>query len=78
MLTSLFFIGFSHHGMNINQSSSAQVFPHSNVINNYSMNNNLHNGFQNSNYDAKFTMPSIPPPGFQQSNSNSKKSECIN
>lgn len=67
--------GFGHHGMN--QTSSAQVFSHSNLMNNYHM-NNMPNGFPNS-YDGKFSIPSIPPPGFQQSNNNGgKKTECIN
>lgn len=35
------------------------------------------NGFPNNSYD-KFSMPAIPPPGFQSGNSNGKKTECIN
>lgn len=73
--------GFGHHGMNMqnnlqSQTSPAQVFSHSNLLNNYHM-NNLANGFPNNSFD-KFSMPSIPPPGFQQNNSNNKKAECIN
>lgn len=77
--------GFGHHhGMNINmqnnmqsqQTSPAQVFSHSNLMNNYHM-NNMANGFPNNTYD-KFSMSNIPPPGFQQSNNNNKKTECIN
>ncbi|KAG5675002.1 hypothetical protein PVAND_004943 [Polypedilum vanderplanki] len=77
--------GFGHHhGMNMNmqnnmqsQTSPAQVFSHSNLMNNYHM-NNMANGFPNNSYD-KFSMSNIPPPGFQQSNNtNNKKTECIN
>ncbi|XP_070497126.1 GATA zinc finger domain-containing protein 14 isoform X1 [Chironomus tepperi] len=72
--------GFGHHGMNMqnnlqSQTSPAQVFSHSNLLNNYHM-NNLANGFPNNSFD-KFSMPSIPP-GFQQGNGNNKKAECIN
>jgi hypothetical protein len=54
-------------------------------MNNYHMNNLANgvggggNGGFPNNYDAKYSMPSIPPPGFQQGNSNNgKKAECIN
>jgi CCR4-NOT transcription complex subunit 4 len=68
-----------NHGMNMqnnlqSQTSPAQVFSHSNVLNNYHLNNM--GNYQN--FD-KFPMPSsIPPPGFQSGNSNGKKTECIN
>jgi hypothetical protein len=69
--------GFGHHlnMQNNMQTSPAQVFSHSNLMNNYHM-NNMANGFPNNSYD-KFSMASIPP-GFQQGNSNNKKAECIN
>lgn len=73
--------GMSHNSMNMQnnmQSSPAQVFSHSNLMNNYHM-NNMANGFNNS-FD-KFSMPlgsSIPPPGFNANSGNGKKTECIN